>query len=66
MTIRRVRIGQKKFFRKLARRKVLLQHFNNNCVFVGTNWISVFEKPDVHRIKTGQLRREIFNYRFDY
>ena len=36
MTIGRVRMGQEKIFRKLARRKGLLQHFNNNAVIVET------------------------------
>jgi hypothetical protein len=55
MTIGRVRMGQEKIFRKLARRKVLLQQFNNNCVLAKEGRVSVIEKPDGHRIKTGQL-----------
>jgi hypothetical protein len=66
MTIGRVRMGQEKIFRKLARRKVLLQQFNNNCVLAKEGRVSVIEKPDGHRIKTGQLCLEIIDYRFDY
>jgi hypothetical protein len=55
MTIGRLRIGHKKIFQKVSPKMDLLQHFNNNRVFGWTGMVCAIEKPDVHRIKTGQL-----------
>jgi len=66
MTIGRIRIGHKKIFQKVSPKKDLLQHFNNNRVFGWIGMVCALEKPDVHRIKTGQFRPESYNYRFDY
>jgi hypothetical protein len=45
----------KKIIQKVNPKKDLLQHFNNNSVLVETGGIFVLEKPDGHRIKTGQF-----------
>ena len=54
MTIGRVRIGHKYILQKVSPKKDLMQHFNNNRVFGSMGMVSAIEKPDGHRIKTGQ------------
>lgn len=66
MTNGGIRIGQKKIFQKVNPKKDLLQHFNNNRVFGAIGVVCAIEKPDGHRIKTGQLCLENYGYRFDF